>query len=283
MAVLGVQHVIEVLMLKILTLSWEGKSKLENLYPTLIKSLNGVQYEWFIKDNGSKDNSIELEKIWENDKIHIIPYPHNRDNFSQGCNFLVKESGATTQDQLLFLNNDITFQDIVSIGGMLSILKKDPKVGAVGTRLLYANSSQKLQHAGVVFDNIYQTPMNFRSGQLDDENSRKNRQFQAVTGAVFLVSFNIFEKAGRFDENFIWAFDDIDLSLSIKHNLGKKIVYYGKSQIFHEESASLKKNPVNKIFLGHNLNYFFKKWKGRYQIDRDIYARDPNYNLYEEK
>ena len=84
------------------------------------------------------------------------------------------------------------------------------------------------------------------------------------------------------DENYHWAFDDVDLCLSIKYNMEKKIVYCGKTNIFHEESATLKKNPTNKLFMLHNVNYLQKKWDKRYSLDQDIYKADPKYNLYQE-
>ena len=47
-----------------------------------------------------------------------------------------------------------------------------------------------------------------------------------------------------------------------------------------KKAASLKKNPTNKLFLNHNLKYMFDKWRGRYDIDREAYAKDPRHNLY---
>ena len=109
-----------------------------------------------------------------------------------------------------------------------------------------------------------------------------------MTGAVALTKAEYFKSANTknpsgisgMDENYHWAFDDVDLSLSIHHNMKKKIVYCGGTQIFHEESASLKKNPINKLMLNHNLTHLFTKWKPRYTIDQDIYTKDPKHNLY---
>jgi hypothetical protein len=71
--------------------------------------------------------------------------------------------------------------------------------------------------------------------------------------------------------------------LSIKYNQNKKIIYCGKTDIFHEESASLKKNPTNKLFMNHNSNYLMQKWGNRYIMDMDQYKKDPNHNLYHGK
>jgi hypothetical protein len=187
----------------------------------------------------------------------------------------------------MLLNNDIIFKDTTSIKNMLSIIQNDSSVGMVGARLLYTDTD-KLQHCGVVFNPTYKTPMHFRAGQATDADAERNREFQVVTGAVCITKAEYFRKANTttksgingMDESYHWAFDDVDLCLSIKYNLGKKIVYCGNTNIFHEESASLKKNKVNKLFLTHNLQYLFKKWQGRYVIDQEAYTKDSRLNLY---
>jgi GT2 family glycosyltransferase len=266
-------------MLKILTLSWEGKDKLEKLYPTLINSLNGIDYEWWIKDNGSKDKTVDLDDIWNNDQVHFIQYPHNRDNFSEGCNYLFKEANPKDDNYILLLNNDVMFNDTTSIKNMISIIEKDEDVGVVGARLLYTGTNI-LQHAGVVFVPNYHTPDHFRAKQVSDDKSKQNRLFQAITGACLLTTAKIFKDVGMLDHKLVWCFDDIDYCLSVKNKLNKKIVYCGNTNIYHEESASLKKNPVNRMFLQPNIKYFLTKWHGKYTIDRDIYIANPNYNLY---
>ena len=158
----------------------------------------------------------------------------------------------------------------------------------MGARLLYTNT-ENLQHAGVVFHNTIQTPTHFRCNEKSDKNAEKNREFQSVTAAVSITRAELFKntcttnKSGNkgMDENYHWAFDDVDLCLSIKYNMGKKIVYCGNTNIYHEESASLKKNPTNKLFMHHNVNYLKNKWLKRYSLDQDIYTKDPKYNLYQ--
>lgn len=260
------------------TLNWDGKDKLEKLYPTLINNLKNIDYKWVIKDNASKDGSIELIKSWNNPNIILCEYPNNKQNFSEGVNYCFDQANPDDDDLFLLLNNDIIFNDTTSIKNMIASLKDD--VGIVGAKLLYTGTNQ-IQHAGVILDAQYRAPFHFRSGQLDDINSSKNRYFQAVTGAVLLIKAKDFKDVGKCDINLKWSFDDICLCLSIKYNLNKKILYCGKTNIFHEESASLKKNPVNKLFMNHNLDYFRNKWGDKMVMDKIFYDADPNYNLAE--
>jgi|SRR5579885_2253900 len=273
-------------MLYVFTLTWNGLDKLTKLKESLIPALQGINYTWLIKDNASKDETVSVASSWEGN-IKVIPYKDNRQNFAEGMNFLFNEASPADNDQILLLNNDVIFNDQNSLKSMREILGNDPEVGVVGARLLYTGTN-RLQHAGVVFDPAFHAPIHFRCNEPSDEQAEKDRLFQVVTGAVLLTKADHFRNVYKdnksgingMDERFIWAFDDVDFCLSIHHNLKKKIVYCGKTNIFHEESASLKKNPANKLFVNHNLKLLREKWNGRCLIDKDIYLRNPNHNLY---
>jgi O-antigen biosynthesis protein len=268
----------------LLTLTWNACDKLTKLKETLIPNLNGLNWKWIIKDNNSKDDTFEVASQWGNN-VHVVKYPDNKQNFAQGVNFCFHEANPKDEDMILLLNNDIIFNDTTSIKNMITCLKDD--VGAVGARLLYTGTN-RLQHAGVVIDPNFRAPIHFRAGDENDEHSEKNRYFQSITGALLLMRAGDFRKIHTnasgicgMDENYHWAFEDIDVCLKLKHDLNKKIVYCGKTNIFHEESASLKKNPVNKMFQNHNLDYFRSKWMSKFVIDRVFYERDKNYALVE--
>jgi hypothetical protein len=262
--------------LHIITLNWNGEDKLKHLAPSLVNSLNDIDYNWLIKDNASTDNSIDYLKSLNNKNIEIISYKDNLQNFSQGCNYIFNIANPKPNDLILLLNNDIIFNDKNSIKKMISLLKED--VGIVGAKLLF-NNTKKIQHAGVVFHNKHKLPHHFRINEMDDLNSSKNRYFQAVTGACLLTKAEYYALSDKMDEKYHWAFEDIDLCLKINKFLNKKIIYCGDTNIFHEESATLKKNPVKNLFMQHNINYFFNKWTARYIVDHDTYLNNKNYNL----
>lgn len=269
--------------LYVLTLNWNGQDKLERLAPTLHKSLIGVNYNWIIKDNNSSDKSVEYLSSLDNPHVDIIKYKDNQQNFSQGMNYIFNHVSPSDDDLILLLNNDVMFKDDSSIKNMMKLLKDD--VGVVGAKLLYSDS-KRIQHAGVIFPN-HGLPLNHRRGDANDALASQNRYFQAVTGAVMLMRADTYKnicttnKSGinGLCEELIWCFDDIDACLSIHLNQNKKIVYCGLTNILHDESASLKLNPVNKLFMKHNVNCFLRKWKGKYLNDLDKYTSNPKYNL----
>ena len=259
----------------ILTLNWNGLHHLKALYPSLLKVMGDIDYIWYVRDNGSSDGSV----AWLNnkDKIKIQEINHNRASFSNGMNSLYEEIQFSDNDDLiLFLNNDVIFNDAESLGKMIG-LQKRVRAGIVGARLLYKDTN-KLQHSGTIFSKKYNyLPYHYRLGEESDKQAETNRYFQAVTAACALVTRSSFEKVGGFDSQYQWMFEDVDLCLKIGQF--SKIAYCGGTNIYHEESASLKKNPINRMFMSKNVEIFRKKWSGKYKIDHELYLKNKNYNI----
>jgi len=265
-----------------LTLTWNGQDKLEKLSPTFFDATKDLNAEviWYIRDNGSKDDTLkylESEKERWGDNLKVLDAGHNRESFAGGVNSLWKMADVADDDIILMLNNDIVFNDTVSVQKILDLHKKT-KADVVGCRLLFENTT-KLQHAGVIYSKKYGLmPFHYRPSEESDAEAEKDRYFQSVTAAFCLVTGSSFNKIGGMDEGFKWAFDDIDMCMQIRAN-GGKIAYCGSTNIYHEESATLKKNPVNKMFQGPNVERFRKKWSGKYEIDHDLYLGNPSYNV----
>src|SRR5690606_32805952 len=154
------------------------------------------------------------------------------------------------------------------------------KCDIVGSKLTYTNTN-KLQHAGVIFGKTYgNMPYHFRHGEEVDKYSNINRYFQAVTAAVSLITAKSFKDVGGLDPGYKWAFEDIDLSLKIGNLKNKNVIYCGNTNISHDESFSLQRNPVNKLFLSKNVKYFKDKWVGKYELDHEKYLKDKMYNAF---
>lgn len=267
-------------MLHIMTLTWDALPMLSTLWKSLEPALEGIDYKWHIKDNGSKDGTAAVAATWGPNVISYA-YPNNDLTFAEGMNWIYEQAKPADDDLILLLNNDIEFNDTVSLKKMIALLN-DRDAGMVGARLKFTNTN-KLQHAGVIFEPSHRMPIHFRAGQESDALAEKNREFQAVTGALVLTRSSYYKKvcttnkSGRvgMDEKYRWAFEDIDMCLAIKYNENKPILYCGETNISHGESVSLKKNPVNKLFMNPNVEHFRGKWQGKYALDRALYLRDP--------
>lgn len=275
-------------MLHIFTLNWQGKDKISKLKTSIIPALSDIDYTWHIKDNNSTDGSVEEIKNWNDININLIEYPNNQQSYSQGMNLLFKEASPKSDDIVLTLNNDVVFNNTNSIKNMLKILLEDDNIGVLGAKLNYTNTD-KLQHCGVLFHNNG-LPFHYRGGLSESHRDRRDRYYPAVTGAVSMLKADVFancykNKSGNvgFNENYFWAFEDIDMCMRAQYHLKKQNLYCGNTNIFHEESGSLKKNPVNKMFVNNNIKQFMENWHKEIDILLTKKYEDENYALYKGK
>lgn len=271
-------------MLYILTLNWDARDKLKRLYNSILPTLENINFKWLIKDNGSKDNSVEEIKSWNNENIIPFAYPNNLQNYSEGNNWLFKKAKELfelkDEDYLLLLNNDIIFNDTTSIKNMINLMENDDQIGVVGCKLNYEDNPELIQHAGVLFHPVSGMPYHYRAGKKEEEVDRKNRIYPIITGAVLLTKVGLFGQVGMFNEKHQWAWEDSALCCAIS-NLDKKVVYCGQTNILHSESASLKKNPVNKLYFKQNIKLFMDAWG--HKVEKGLvkkYEKDQNYLLY---
>jgi GT2 family glycosyltransferase len=254
---------------------------LKNLAPTLIQNINylknkkNINSYWYIKDNASKDDSLQYISSIKN-QMEIVCYEcfHNRDSFSKGNNALHQMAKPNDEDFILLLNNDVVFGEEDALYKMFNVQEKT-SAGIVGSRLMYIGTN-KLQHAGVIFSPKYNGfPYHYRFREESDSLAEKNRYFQAVTGACLLTKSSSYNRVDGLCELLEWNFEDIDYCLSVGQT--EKIAYCGRSKIYHEESVSLKKNPVHKLFLNDNTKLFKQKW-GKIGMDLHLYESNPRYN-----
>ena len=108
-----------------------------------------------------------------------------------------------------------------------------------------------------------------------------NRYYQAVTAACMLVRREDFEKLGGFDKNYVYGFEDTDLCLRLKQELGKSSVYCAQAQLIHHEgiSGKFKEHPN----LQENIKIFREKWGTKIFNDHQFYLQNPNFMIYKNK
>lgn len=262
--------------LYILTLTWNNFEKLDRLKKSLLPNLTDINFEWLIKSNGCSDSTVENVKNYNNDKIKLFEYPNNLQSFSQGMNYLFNSiEKIDDNDLILLLNNDVTFNDNKSIKNMISLINKK-NVGMVGAKLKFTDT-KLIQHAGVAF-NEKCLPYHIFANSKDSKLLSENREFQAVTGAVMMMKAKNYKET-PLNENFIWGYEDIHAGLHTYHNLKQKVICCGSTDICHDESASLKKNPIHKLNLIANYNYLMKEFKTKLIMDKDLYKNN-KYNIF---
>ncbi len=192
--------------------------------------------EIVIVDNGSTDPDVlGYYREWQSrGQIRVVDFPVAF-NYSAACN---RGAAAARGEYLLFLNNDVEIlrddwlDELVGWG-------QQPGVGMVGGHLIYPDG--RTQHAGIVLGlfglaghAFYQSePETFSPFGL----AEWTRNVSAVTGACQLISRDLFESLGGFDENYKLLYSDIDLCLKVR-NRGRRIVYTPYCRLVHHECST---------------------------------------------
>lgn len=244
-----------------------------------IKSLYEVSgysnFEVIIVENGSNEKKIFMyyKSLKErHNNINIVNWNKSKEfNYSALNNFGVSHAKG---EYLLFLNNDTEF---IGKGCMLEMVSHAVRkeVGAVGARLYYPDGT--IQHAGVILG-LGGIAGHAFSGESHNAKGYFSRiqctqDLSAVTAACMMVSRNLFEEVGGFDEKLKVAFNDIDLCMKIRMK-GRLIVYTPYAELYHYESKSRGiEDTKEKIERFHGeVHYFEKKWKD------ELEKGDPYYN-----
>ena len=250
--------------ISIIILNRDGAKHLKNFFQSFLANNTYQNINFIVVDHGSSDDSIEILRSFKlKFPVEIILYDTNN-SFSHSNNIAAKRSSS---DYLLFLNNDIIFQQ----DPIPALVKQmnDTSIGVAGIRLLYPAEktgskrsilkklktgdkfSGKVQHAGIKF-NIDTAHGFFRPYNLSvhSDTSAAFAEpgiFPAVTGAAMLCRREEFLSIGGFCEKYVYGYEDVDLCLTCLAKLNKMSYSANKLSLVHAESATAKLSASEKI------------------------------------
>lgn len=202
----------------------------------------------FILDNASGDDLSDLKTTFPNLGIHIY-YSKKNTGFGTGHNYLAKKHPCK---YLLILNPDIKFLRKTSLKRLLKRLQSKPDIAVVGPRLITRQKTTQMFDHGELKNKKAQKKL-LQGGSFWQERKRVS-EVAWVSGAVFLIKREVFDKEGGFDESFFLYKEEEDLCLRVR-NKGYKIIYDPKITIMHYGGVVAKKE----LYLAQSDEYFRKK------------------------
>jgi len=268
----------------IITTTYRNAEKLKVCLESVVEKTKFVDYKWYVWANDPTDeikkvihDAMFIDDIMFNDHIEPIYNDTNDGSFSSNNNEAAAEGDS---EYILFMNDDIEPVNESWLVNMQTILDTDPKVGAVGAMLMYPN--KLVQHIGVMFDERTNgLPYHIFYKKPVTEFAAHDRYYQSVTAACMLVRREDFEKVGQLDTRYNYGYEDVDLCLKLKHQLGLSSVYCSGAQLIHHEgiSGSFKNHP----HLKDNMKIFRELWKDKIYNDHQFYLSDSNFMAYKRK
>jgi GT2 family glycosyltransferase len=223
-----------------------------------------VPYEIIVMDNGSSDGTQEYFRTAAS-QGPALTYHRSETNlgFARANNV---GAGLARHAYLLFLNND-TLAQPGWLEEMVATAEGDRNIGVVGIKQLFPYSNT-IHHTGIIFtaskgpQHIYP----FADASLPHVN--RQREYQAVNGACLLISKQLFDACGGFDESYVNGFEDLDLCMAVRKR-GHKVVCCTKAFIYHYGQISEGRTADDT----HNERYFWSKWRPDVRLDEDDYFR----------
>jgi len=244
---------------------------------TTIKLLSLIKYYSVIShiivvDNLSTDNSYEMLKKYENDKIIVISSKKNG-GYGYGNNYGVKYAiEHFNADYVLICNPDVSFSES-TVNECLSTLQSNPNVAVVAPRMMDINNKKSPYCAWKVREkwieyllselillrwllpNIYYDIDNVQNDMLEVD---------CVPGAMLMVNSRHFSNVGMYDENIFLYGEETVLGIKLKKARLKTFILLNEYFI-HIHSVS-----ISKTF---NSEYKKRKilWKSRLYVFKEYY------------
>lgn len=237
-----------------------GKDLLKTIQSIVDSSYENL--EIVLVDNNSADDSLSLARqgvmtpCSDEEKLSQIHFIENEKNlgFGAGNNVGIKFAFENEADYIFLLNNDALVQKN-TISNLIEFIKNERNVGLVSPVIYFDLNYKKVWFCGGKINWWKMRAEHYDSGRV--QACLNPIETEYVTGCAMLISREVFEKVGLFDENIFLYYEDTDLSLRVK-NAGLRNLIVSNSKVFHAEKSE--ENQSEKIYwLVLSGIYFFKK------------------------
>ena len=249
-------------MISIIIINYNVFNYLKNCLKSLDSYKPSILYEIILIDNNSYLDKIPLNSI-KNKNIRVYNYGSNL-GFSKAVNIGIKKSKG---DYILLMNPDSYLVDN-SIDKMIDYMKKNDKIGIIGSKVLYPSGKYQLSSKrhfptiGIMFskflkfDKIFYSHNYFGKYNYSYQNIDKVMEVDSVSGSFLMFKKKLVNEIGYFDERFFLYFEDTDFcyrAIQKKY----KVIYFPESTIYHHKSKSFSNSNVKKNYEFYKSLYSF--------------------------
>lgn len=221
----------------ILILNFNGKILLGKLLDECLSSVLDSCYPNFevvFVDNGSTDNSTEYVRkhFGYHSRLKIVQLKKNH-GFAKGNNYGARYVDPRTE-YLIFLNNDTTVEPYW-IEQIMKVASVDPSIAVLSPKILLMDHKEKL--AGIARIDYLGFGADLGGEEVDLGQYDNLRDVFSTGGAALVIRKDSFDYAGRFDPDYFFYFEDVDLCWRIRI-MGLRIVFVPKSIVYHKWGGS---------------------------------------------
>lgn len=256
--------------LSVIIVNYQTFDLTKNTIDSILKYDYSFEYEIFVVDNASSDDSLSKLKDYFKDKVKFIASSENN-GFAAGNNQAL--SKATGKYQLLLNSDTVVWEN--TLENIYNYMEKHTDVGACGCRVLLENGEldkackRSFPNVKNSFIRLFHIPTKSKDDNynLTDLPDDEIYEIDCLTGAFMFMRKEALDNVGFLDETFFMYGEDIDLCYRIKKG-GWKIVYYGESVITHLKGASSKKQKSKLIYEFYRAMYIYYK---KHHADESVF------------
>jgi N-acetylglucosaminyl-diphospho-decaprenol L-rhamnosyltransferase len=243
--------------------NWNCRDFLRGCLESLREFAQGVRLEIIVCDNASTDGAAEMVER-EFPEVILI---RNRENlgFARASN---QAAEPATGRYVFFLNND-TIVPPGTLRELLDFAESHPEAGMIGPLLRDSDGKPQISYRQrpTIGAMLHRTALLRWTGLLKRSYYRYRRssfvaqgtrEVEVLMGAAVLIRRDIFESCGRWDEDFRFGGEDIELSTRIGRT--RSLIYVPHIEITHFGRISSRLNvafSAPNVAIGY-VRYFRK-------------------------
>jgi hypothetical protein len=226
-----------------------------------------------VVDNGSGDGSGERLRLEFPDIMHM----RSDENlgFAGGCNIGIKAALDAGAVYICLLNND-TIVDPGFIEPLVSRAEQQDEAGIFSGKIYYAQPDDIIWFAGGEIDRNRGFTSHRGQDQRDSGVLNAPGAVDYITGCLFFVRAELFERIGLLDERFFMYCEEVDFCLRAARD-GSSCYYEPESVIRHRISRSMggAYRPLFYYYQTRNLMEVYRvdDGAGRYSLSTLRYWR----------
>lgn len=257
------------LRLSVIIVNWNTRELLRACLNSLRACIDDPNSEVIVVDNASADGSPQMV---QQDFPHVVLLAMKENlGFSRGNNAAMRVARGR---YIVLLNSDTEVRGH-AFTLMCDKMDSDPKVGALGPRLL--NPDGSVQYSCRSFPS-YRTALFNRKSLLTrlfpknpysqaylmtNSGHSTSREVDWLSGACLMTRRETLEEVGLLDEDFFMYAEDVDWCYRM-HKAGWKVVYYPEAEVMHHIEKSADSAPFRMNLERHKSMWlFFKKHYSR--------------------
>ncbi|MCO5249292.1 MAG: glycosyltransferase [Chitinophagales bacterium] len=248
--------------LSIVIVNYNVKYFLHQTLNSVFKSVVDFEYEVFVVDNASVDDSVEMIKTVF-PQVRLIESKENL-GFSKGNNLAIRKSQA---EYILLLNPDTVIQED-TLQQVVDFMDKHQDAGAVGVKMydggghFLPESKRGFPSPKVAFykmfglSKLFPQSKEFGTYHLTYLDKDEIHEVDVLSGAFMLLRKRVLNEVGLLDEDYFMYGEDIDLSYKVV-KAGYKNYYYPHASIIHFKGESTKKGSLNYVRVFYQAMIIF--------------------------